>query len=570
MHALRCVVAVTLLVVGCAVSPAHAQVITFAQISAPHLFSAMNGRPGSTAARDTLQNRLAFLEAIVTINGLAQAGRPLSFVVVSGDLDVATIDSAEVGIRASDLAGILGALLTPRIVILPGESDVAGNDPRARARFDQFVDQVRRSLAPERELVDLTRRTVDVDGIRVVGLDTLPFAAVAGQMPAERDQVRELERVRQAIGAAKSSIIFMHTPPVEAPLIQGGKPVPLWKLASPARQPLRQLVNLPALTAIFAGHIESGDSDFFARPHVMAPKALERDAAPRVWVAPSVGQSSRFPRSARPRGFLIATVTADGDVTPTVHWLQDRSGAARDKEALLAKASAHLEVGELDQAANAYGEALASTDSSVRRAADQGFLQARRNMDTWRWRLDPITRFLRNRREILSGALLLLLVGAVWNFNRPTTVDAPVKLTTDAPAELFVAELLAAIPDAQRMLKSDHQLGPIDGREVDVSLARPLFVDGELKGLIDDLPGLGQVKAGGYVEFSLRMLGLLRRRLRIEVSGSMDDLTVFATLRRVGVTKASWRAPSEAGEKLGVTAAAQQLAYNVMWELRKK
>jgi hypothetical protein len=149
-------------------------------------------------------------------------------------------------------------------------------------------------------------------------------------------------------------------------------------------------------------------------------------------------------------------------------------------------------------------------------------------------------------------------------------VDAPVKLTTDAPAELFLAELFAAIPDAQRMLKAEQQLGPIDGREVDVSLARPLFADGELKGLIDDLPGLGQAKAGGYVELGLRMLGSLRRRLRIEVSGSMDDLTVFATLRRIGVPKATWRAPSEAGEKLGVTAAARQLAYNVMWELRKK
>lgn len=568
MDSRRCV-AITLVLFVCSAVAARAQVITFAQISAPHFFTT-NTRSKDAGAWLALRNRLAFLETVARLNRLAQAGSRLDFVVISGDLDVRNIDAAEIDIRAADFARILAAVLTPRIVLLPGEGDVSPTAPGTRREFDRFVDQMRRALYPDRQVVDLTRTTLDIEGIRVVGLDSLPFVSLPGQMPAAHTQCADLERVRQAIGTVGRVIVFTHTPPIEVPSPDGAKKVSLWSVTSPARRPLRDLAQRRGLVAIFGGHVESSASDFFTRPYPILPTILGELSPPPVWVGPSSGRTSHAPGRPEPRGFLVATVSGNGEVTPTAHWLPEPSSSSRDKQALLAKALAHVDAGELDQAATTYQEALGSTDSAVRRAALEGFLRARRDMDTWRWRLDPITGYIGDRREILLAAFVVVGIWAAWTFSRAPIVDPPIKLTTDAPAEWFVAELLAAIPEAQRMLAAEDAAVVVDAQGADLTLTRPLFLEGELKKLIDELPGLGPAKVGGVVDAVLKMIGLLRRRLRIEVSGTKDDVRAFAMLGRAGIVVASWRAPSDADEALAVPDAARQMAYNVMWELRKK
>jgi hypothetical protein len=142
----------------------------------------------------------------------------------------------------------------------------------------------------------------------------------------------------------------------------------------------------------------------------------------------------------------------------------------------------------------------------------------------------------------------------------------PTKLGDDSPADLFVAELRVAIPAAKQMIEAEQLRGSFGPSTAAVSFATPSGDD--WKTLLDSLPTIGEVKTGYLLTAVIGIVGRFRRRIELHVGGSADDVRAFCTLRRGPEIVATWRIAGDEDGPLNVRCAADQLAYNLLWELR--
>jgi hypothetical protein len=195
-------------------------------------------------------------------------------------------------------------------------------------------------------------------------------------------------------------------------------------------------------------------------------------------------------------------------------------------------------------------------------------------MESRRWRLvqefSPVRLAWHYYEYSLAAfALVIALIasGCAWTYYREPVVEVPTKLGADSPAELFLAELRVAIPEAKRLIGAEQLYGSLGPVSAAVSFSTPMA--DEWRTLIESLPPIGEIKTGDVLSAIVGLFGRLRRRIELHVGGSVEDVTAFATLRRGAQILATWRIAADEDGPLDVRRAADQLAYNLLWELRR-
>ena len=550
----------------CATS-VNAQTVTFAQISDAHLFD-VPAQIKEEAEYEALKHQAALVDAVLAVNRLVASGTRLDFVAFTGDFGTASLEPAAVEARADEIARAFRTLLTPRIFVLPGDRDVDAKG--GRSTFDVFVARMRQAVG-KHKLTDLTLAPAVVNDIDVIGLETTALAR--GSTVAT--PAGQAKTIAQAVGRIRDghvAILFAHVPPIDRINPKSNEKPALWDLAKDAAASWNRLLQRRELIAVFAGHVHDLARDQYSQSKVLSG-AEPLGARAVVWVAPPLTGVPATGTASPAVGFLLATVTTAASVTVKPNWLPaDVPTAAVIESSELLKGRAYEKAWELDKAESAYEKALGSNDAGVRAAAEAGFTRTRELKESWRWpfieNIAParlITHQWRAATATLSIALLFMIVSFA---RRNPRLGPTVKLTTDAASDLFIEELLASMREARHALNTEAESGIVSASTASVTLSRA--PSGELMELLKSLPTVGGMALGTTAATLLKYVRWFRRRLDLFIAGNGSDVCAFGELRHAWWIEASWREPPRGEGPLDTVAVAQRMAYNLVWELRRK
>ncbi len=142
--------------------PGPDPVLWFVHATDPHLFEEMDGQAEAARQRQERLNREAFQDLLTALRLLpGRDGKP-AFMVLTGDLGIATSagepparDRSE---QVRELAELLAASPVEKIYLVPGESDVAGERAAGLPEAGVFFERLAEALAGKPVTVrDLTR-----------------------------------------------------------------------------------------------------------------------------------------------------------------------------------------------------------------------------------------------------------------------------------------------------------------------------------------------------------------------------------------------------------------------------
>lgn len=343
--------------------------ITFVQITDSHIFDSGKIRAGQSAeeqrknAVEITDSRLAWDWSLLEINRLALA-RTVDFVVFTGDfgLEKVTTDTKPpVGCVAlssavDDVARSFSSLLVNRIYVVRGNNDLDQEDPQDAGRFDDFIRVLTSDdRLKEKQILNLTpalgKSTAASDflnGIRIVGLDSSSFkndppkdekakctynAGAAVTNTSRNDyQLGELKRVSNLVQTdAAPAILFTHVPDLDDPFKVDNPPktgtVAAWNIESGARDVWNRIISDKRLLAVFAGHLHDANRSRYLPPYSwqLARASRPSEVYEKTFLAPPLAAKFQMERTPQARGYLFATMTAQGIVRAEIRWFGSNS-----------------------------------------------------------------------------------------------------------------------------------------------------------------------------------------------------------------------------------------------------
>jgi Calcineurin-like phosphoesterase len=573
-----------------ALSPALlAQSVTFVQFTDPHLYDAGAYLLPEGAKEEFLDNRAALDWAILQTNRLQASGKHLDFVAITGDFG---LDAPSPGLTPSSidqLATSLGALQVNMILVVPGNNDLVDEPPSDISRFRKFVQDLQARL-PNYIIIDLCQRTVVVNRIRLLGLDSSSFENANGKdKEANRaEQLKEMQRVAGEVKKGEPHIIFTHIPDLEDPYRgSSGKDVhEAWQIDKSGSDIWKKIISSKEVIGVFAGHFHDPRRVVYAQDYSWADKKPDLATAVKTWVAPPLAAEFQEKAEPRARGCLLVTVTATGKVTATPYWyaIPTQVSSPIDKASNLLEGDEATKDGEWQKAADAYKDALASSDAVTRAAATRGYQHARDEMRGLWWKQKLLhgldTYFRENWVEfaiLILAALLVTLLYYKWTWLRHHThlllgelfrprsspiIMAPVKYTSDAPSELFAAEM-AATGEHLRSILSTVLAAPIvhsrRGSTYTLYLPSPSFQQA-----IESLPEMKGVDLGKIAKFVFAVFRFLSWRVESGIGTANNQAVGIALLRNAWTVAMIWRASGPMSSPLDVGPVARELAYNIL------
>jgi 3',5'-cyclic AMP phosphodiesterase CpdA len=598
------------LLLAIAVSGASAQSVTFIQITDAHIFDSDAKETAMRGYAAQLDNNGSLGWAILSINKLVASGKRIDFVVFTGDFGLEKTDCG--GNKVSNPIHCADAItrattyfraaLVKKILIVPGNNDVPGEDPgeQALAAYDVFVQGVSgelKSLRPPSgesppDLIDLQKQNELVNGICILGLDSSTFKNTNPKgKPGDRSETNRnhQEKILQALGKSLQDchpgIVVTHVPNLEDPFRENGIIKRAWNLdPSPAKM-WQDLITNSDLLAVFAGHFHDPRRNIYMHDYSWASQPPGRVEGEKTWIAPPL--AVKFQSRAKPqaRGLLVATVTAAGAVTAVPMWFEfaDAGGPA-DKSDKLAEARAYEQNEEYDKAAKAYQQGLSSKDDWVRAQSEAGFQRTVELAQQHGWKETLAVKFFKRWWwDILFGLTLLLLLFVLliwprifflrirrwriqsWEIGqslydligrRTVTLIPARKGNENAPVDEFNVQLLLAIEDIHATLQ------PF-GRERLVRLRDAIIAAPATE---TDLPELkvSGVELKAILAWLKWAHDLLRIRIEIQVWGSNAKAQVVAVQRFAWFEENRWVVPLPGGDDANIVEAAKQLAYDIL------
>jgi 3',5'-cyclic AMP phosphodiesterase CpdA len=557
-------------------SASYAQTVSFVQITDPHYFDAGKRLLPLAGHEEFLDNRQALDWAVLQTNRLQAAGKCLDFVAITGDFGLETVDLANIPAAAQEISKSLGTLAVHRLFLVPGNNDLKDEKPSDIPRFRAFVKALQVAL-PDHEVVDLSQTTQIVNGIRVLGLDSASFKNDGGKTREtnKSGQLTEVNRVAAEITPNLPHVIFTHIPDLEDPY-RGptGKDIhAAWQVDEAVASKWSSILASKEVVAVFAGHFHDSRRLVYMQDYTWATNRPDSVSGRKTWIAPPIAAKAQQSESVQARGLSIAFVSGDGSVSVSPIWLGDArtsTPALADKTASLLQGDEASRDHQWQQAAAAYKEALGSNDPAIRKAASLGFLKANQEMRSSWWRevsLRVVPAWLSNHWLDLLFSLVICAISyfTVRHFRRcafPRDINPvifpPSKFTTDAPADLFAAELLAA---AQGDSEPDSlTTGLIHSRETNVTLLLPSTA---LQQTIDSAPEIRGVNLGKWATFVVAMFRYFSWRVESGIGLDKTDVVSIATLRWGPYTRMVWRVSGNTEGPLGVKLIAKKLAYNI-------
>ena len=517
---------------------ASAQTVTLVQLTDAHLFDAGEHRPALGGFQDLLDNRSSLEWAIQQVDKLASSGRNIDFVAFTGDFG---LEKAEPDEAAREVSLFFRALLVKRIFLVPGNNDLKDEAPQELVKYQKFADELAR-LLPEHEVVDLTRRSDTIKNIQIVGLNSGTFKNGYGALTVQnkKDQEHELQRVSNELMRPGPKIIFTHIPNLEDPFEpEPGRRRNGWNLDPGVQKLWRSIVNRDDVVAVFAGHFHDSRRNIYQQDYTWANNKPSLIEGKKTWVAPPLAVKFQVGLSPQARGLLLATVSANGAVTATPQWFgYGDQNPLPDKAATLLQADAEARYENWSQALTYYGQALPSSDATVRARAQQGYLNARKQVH-----YGPVIKWI---EWILGGEVAVVAFWLLLKIkirHRSVVVENCSKITDSAPVELFGASLAAAAEEIRALYYAEQQRVNLD---IGVGDADPLVLLSSTGKVMEDLsnslPDVRGVKVGKIIN-ALPFVYRYFFRLRLESGLAVYDdgtASVHAVLRWRWTTIATW------------------------------
>ena len=345
------------------VAPTPDQSITFAQLTDAHIFDDGWREATSDAMWHAADDRRALQWAIDRINELVASGVKIDFVVYTGDWGLQNVDIAPGercrAVRAGPQPGLplvtlswavdevakyLKQLSVRRIFLVPGNNDLIDEKVTDAGRHDCFVAKLQEALrfSPV-EVVGLDTAGVDINGFRLVGLNTASFkasgnyqddcsgpAAALLRRACPRPQVESLRA-----NPAERLVIFTHVPDLRDPF----RKHPAWEIEPAVRAVWEGEACRPRVLGIFAGHFHASDRALYGNSSGTKTLTVSTCVAEKTWVAPPLAIKNQVDRKPGARGFFLATVKATGVALPRgLYWFEPEAVAAPVRRAdLLAR-----------------------------------------------------------------------------------------------------------------------------------------------------------------------------------------------------------------------------------------
>ncbi len=344
--------------------------ITFAQFTDAHVFDDGWKLSSAEALKQAANDRTALSWAIDQVNRAVAGGMKIDFVVYTGDLglqNVAFEGSAgcralalrvEPGLPASTLASAasevvseLNRLQVRTIFLVPGNNDIQDENVTDQ-RFDCFLAELQqraRSL-PDPLMVDALRadRTIDVNGIRLAGLNSASFkaqsnytSACSKSTPSAGDSglngscpQPQLEALRKLVEDDPKApvILFTHVPDLIDPYFHKTHPgvrKSAWDLPNDLRSVWEREICQPTVIGIFAGHFHDANTAVYGSNSTTKDLAYTTCVAQKTWVAPPLALKNQERMLAKARGFLLAHVAAGTVAEVQLKWFDGPAAAAR-------------------------------------------------------------------------------------------------------------------------------------------------------------------------------------------------------------------------------------------------
>jgi 3',5'-cyclic AMP phosphodiesterase CpdA len=556
---------------------AGAQSVSFVQITDPHLYDAGNHLLPAGVREEILENRDALDWAILQTNRIEDSGRHLDFVVITGDFGLDT-PASRLGPGAIDqLAITLGALLVDPILVVPGNNDLVDEKPADIKRFQQFIVDLRAKL-PSHTIVDLSQQAVVINHIRLLGLNSASFKNSDGKdketnRPA---QLQEMQRLAGEIQKDEPHIIFTHIPHLEDPF-RGptGKDIhDAWQVDKSVSDLWNTIASSKEVVAVFAGHFHDPRRGVYGQDYSWTEHKPNPLIGSKTWIAPPL--AAKFQRQSNPqaRGLLVATVLSTGKVSADIIWLPSATPAPAptDKADYLIEGAEYAKDEEWDRAAQAYRQALQSSDPATREIAQKGYETAGSHT-----RRDPyqqsvtqlVLHFLwHHALDLLLAALLVGLI--IWlvrkmvrkpyDTSKPPIVLLPTKYSPDAPIELFAAEMIVSAEEIRETFSA------AGGNPYIRFAAFPAFAQPSptFQAVIASIPDVKGVNLGKFVGFFVNLYNYFSWHVDSGIATQQGRAIGIAFLRRAWRTESVLRASGTISGPIDTLNISRELAYNIV------
>jgi calcineurin-like phosphoesterase family protein len=337
---------------------------TFVQISDVHLFDegkprALNDKPVHKLWQDDERALDWALGKIKAIEGL-------KFIVFTGDLGLEMTGPYWERQAVDYFAKKLCGLPVRHILFVPGNNDLLNEDPKDIGRYQSFVAELEKRIP--RKVVDLTKTSVEIDGISLHGLNsatfknsipcrigftrppkpvpdeiknkevkdkkwtpiTLPNAPVFPNSLVQtlwckygdvkdrlNHQYAEMVRLKKEVKdkPGKLHLIFTHIPPLPDPFESEGPPP--WNLNSQIDKMWADQVR-PKMKCVFAAHFHTSQGAFYGINGIS-----KGDCDGQIVVAPPLAIKFQDDDKKTPvpaRGLLKGTVSKNGTVHYEIDW----------------------------------------------------------------------------------------------------------------------------------------------------------------------------------------------------------------------------------------------------------
>lgn len=577
-------------------SASYAQSVTFVQLTDPHLYDSGSHLLPQAAKEELLDNRDAFDWAILQINRIETSGKHLDFVAITGDFG---LDAPKPGLNPSSgdqLITSLAAVQIKLILVVPGNNDLVDEKPSDIGRFRKFVSDLQTKM-PDHVIVDLSQHSIVVNNIHLLGLNSASFKNANGKDKETNSAVQLLEMQRLA-GEIKSNephIVFTHIPSLEDPYRgQTGKEIhDAWQVDKTVSDAWKKIIASKEIIAVFAGHFHDPRRTVYSQDYGWADHKPDQQIGSKTWVAPPLAAKLQEKSDPQARGYLLVTATAGGKVTSAPVWytISAQTSSPVDKAQNLLEGDEAAKDGEWQKAADAYKEALVSSDPATRNAASRGYQRARDEMRGLWWRQKLLHRlelyfkenWVQLVLELLFGLLLLLAVllaiflyyKLTWLHHRvhillerlfrtrnSPIIMTPVKYTTDAPSELFAAEMAAAGENLRSLLSTVVASPVVHSRR---GAAFTLYLPSQgFQQAIDSLPELKGADLGKIAKFVFALFRYFSWRVESGVGTATNQAVGVASLRNAWTVAMTWRVSGPISNALDVGPLARELAYNIL------
>lgn len=326
--------------------------VNFVQLTDPHLFD----KPGRET--DIADSQRAFSNCIVKINDMNLTSH-FKFVAITGDIGIENFNPSCDSVRWDEAVKVFVQALKPSQIdtwlFVPGNNDIANENPANIGIYNRFIDDVRAKLQPDGfQIIDLCPSNTAAPGLSLsrdypigqyhfLGFNDSCFKGDNKGANAASFYTNQMEYIDQIAKQLTNDFvyIFYHIPEIDDPgslsadvarlnklrkdknpFNVGDEVYRAWTVSNDVRVAWSNVTANPKVKALIAGHFHSDNAicysnfDWLKNTDYGAVTSLNPQ---KLFIAPPI--SVKFQTGPiQARGFRTFSISNNGDITSQVVW----------------------------------------------------------------------------------------------------------------------------------------------------------------------------------------------------------------------------------------------------------